>query len=550
MAWDWSDPTFVGIDSDLFGDGAAASTQPVDVYAEQRLALNQRWLNVGRRAVARFYRASSAAFDAGGNYSGERPVATISKAGRWIIPVWCDNELEAARFTVFANIGSRLTADAGFVFEGILFDPLMRPIGRVTSVENDTTGFESVQIDVELTRPYQNDAGFGRLVVYVQSRDAGDTTDNLDFDAAADLRLTCDASTPVNNVTPGPVDASPELRYAKDSETPNFFDFFGSDDDDPKGTGQTYLFPDQQLEYTPGGRLGVFDQRFMTYAQFRSASLELRYTAESINPIGQDSLAAKQTVDGPQSIELSQAPGAWRKRPRLLTLLPGDFESVNQQASWPTDYKMFWPVAVGDAADDTIVDESVLVCSDSPVLEVVLYVIATIDVLWQRNERLVKGACDWIFDASLSQFDLSDTDWTTPDDRGSVSHTATVGLFNTGAYRDSRFLRTKAIMHDFAASQGTSFGGTVGVADQAKWQYAYKEGLLFEEDLALITPIRFRVPTSSLTASARPARLTITAQYDDNTAEHEAIPGIDDAATLDEAFHLTLVGGAVFEVAQ
>lgn len=542
--FDFSGDVFVGLDSDIFGDGGA-DTQARDVYIAQRLRANQRYLNRGRSSAVRSFTATDAVFD-DADYPGERPFAGKDPFYPYVWPVYLRQGLSAAIVHLYYFAGSQglETAD-GVRYKLTLLDQLDQVLAEQSGTLSLSTAYEHTTITASLPRPFSRSPGIGLVILELQSLDDGASGITIEVSAVSELSTALTSNGQWGNIDPGPASDSPEVQYLLEDTGSATVDIFAIDDN---GTKEEIIFFGPNSYVQRPGSTALFDGRYLTYLQVRSAGLELQYDSDAIHPIGRGSLQAKQVERGPQAIEQASSPTALLKRPHLLSVGPGDFTDGKQQSSWPTDYRMRHPIAVGNGTSEfELIDDSFFVTTEDPDIELIALVIATVDISGGVNPAALEtGSSDWIFDLEAEQFDLSDSDWSTPTAIGGGVQTDTVKTFTTDWPR-SRFFRSKTILHDYSNVNGSLFSGGTAITAFRNWQFAFREGQLYPEDIALISAVRFRFPLTISDPSV-PVRLNVTAKYDDDTLEGlPALGGITSGSVLAESFHLTLVGFTLWE---
>ena len=549
MAFNADGSDFVGLDSDIFGDGDA-DTQALDVYLQQRLRGNQYYLNQNRRSVSRAFFSTSTAEDAT-TFNGERAFATIQPGDFVTIPIKLLRGLETVTIGGLAHVQTQNSGTDGVLYWLLVRDAFRNTIGIASGeLAIMSGGYEIPEIVCTLDRPYADAEAIGEVLLRIQSQDAGDSASNInDVANTQGLRWTANTAGYIANQTTSPSSSSPEQFYLQQDVSGALVDIFGVDDGGGK-TAADVVFPDRSLENSTA-LSSVFSLRHMSHIQVRSLWVQLGYEEDRFGRIGLGDLQAKQTVKGPLAITQAEAINQLNRSPRLLSWGPGDFTDSRQQSSWPTNYHMKWPIAHGDASSHVIIDDTFMGINTNPTFEVIAYVIPTVDIAGGVDVGgvgLVKGKASWVFDIDVEQFDTADSDWSTPTSIGSLSSdTRELGLFTTD-WPEARYLRTKTIMHDWSGSTGSFIAGNAS-SDFNLWQFACKEGILFEEDYRLIQVVRFRVEAAlAYSDTLTPVRFRLSAAYDDGTAEHPALGNVSAASTLDESLHLTLVGYSVWEV--
>lgn len=547
MAFDGLD--FVGLDADILGDGDT-DTQAVDVYVAQRLRANQYFLNAGRSSVARSYFNNGDAEDDDGAYAGERAICGMQPSYPIVIPIKLKRGLNAVTLNLLYNVNDQGVSGGGVDYSLQLRDRFRNTIQASNGTLTNAADGYTIQEARVTIRGYADTEGLGEVVFRIQSQDAGAKGSSVTITSAGGPRWVLSSAGSVFNASTSPATNDPSIEYLQSDDTGIAVDIFGVDDTGSKGSGNDIIFPDRE---GAGPELfsGAFSLRRLTYLQIRSISVGLEYEEDRFGRVGLGNLQAKQTIKGPTTIGQAEAINQFDRAPKLVSWGPGDYTDARQQASWATDIRLKWPIAIGDGAEDTIIDDTILATHENPSFEILMYVIATVEVsagLSVGVPESAEGKSDWIFDVTAEQFDTADSDWTTPISLG-TSQTTQVGI-NTyqNDYRFSRYLRSKTILHDYSGTTGSVFAGNAS-ANFDDWQWAYKEGQLYDEDFRLITPIRLRVD-STLTHpdTLTPIRLRVGATYDDGTVELEALGDVTAASSLGESFHLTVIGYTIYEI--
>lgn len=549
MAFNPDGSDFVGLDSDVFGDGDS-DTQALDVFIQQRLRGNQYYLNANRRSVSRSY-FGTATKENNGTFNGERPFGCIRPGDFATIPFKLYRGLASVTLGGLIHCQTQNSGTDGVRYWLLVRDQFRRTLGVASGeIAIMPDGYEMEEITCTLNRPFDNAEGLGEIVFRIQSQDAGDSGANISIGDTQGLRWTAASSGFISNQDPGPQTGSPEVLYLQQDDAGTTVDIFGVDDSGSKSSNDI-LFPGRS--YINSSALSTaFSFRYLSYLQVRSLYVRLQYVEDRFGRIGLGDLQARQTIKGPLAINQAEAINQYHRAPKLMSFGPGDYtDSTRQQGSWPTNYRLKWPIAVGDGTAQNIIDDTFMCINEDPTFEVIAYVIATVEIaggVEPVQNELVKGESDWIFAIDIEQFDTADINWTTPISLGTASSTEQVTLFTTD-WPKARFLRTKTILHDFSGTTGSPFAGNQS-SNFNEWEFATKEGLLFEEDYRLITALRFTVSGSlSYSDTLTPIRFRMSAQYDDGTADHPALGGISAASVLNESLHLTLVGYSIFEVA-
>jgi len=101
------------------------------------------------------------------------------------------------------------------------------------------------------------------------------------------------------------------------------------------------------------------------------------------------------------------------------------------------------------------------------------------------------GQADWTLAVSLEAPNSTDTDWLTPTVLASASRTITLGTHSSSVNLTpgaSRLLSMRRWNYVRATGPSTQ-----------TWDYIHRDGQLYREDLALITPVIIEVDASALT---------------------------------------------------
>lgn len=532
MAFDGTD--FVGLDEDCLGNGDA-DTLPLDAFLQQRIRGNQYYLAQGRNAVTCTFRQGTDAETA--KSAEDRPWASLRKSYPVCIPWRMSQGLDGMRLSGLWYVGGEGLENNDLDYWLSLRDPGRRELGSVNGSLAQDTAFELNDITLSLSQPYVGDAGYGMALFGIRSQDDGDTGNNVALNSNA-FSMTSQANGDL------PSTAYYRAWLSRDSDGQGI-DFFGVDSNGSKEE-VAFGWP-TNVANAIAGVTPIYSIRHLTYMMARSIELEPTYGPDSITPIGLDSLAAKQPVLGRRAIEQAQHSNTLYRRPRCLAWGPAGDRYSNQQSSWPSTFHQRWPIADGDpTTPQTLIDTPVIVDSDSPVIEFAMFVIPTIAVFGQPGAQRVlqQGEIDWEFVATVEGFDTADASWSTPTSYGTTTRTQTTKIYGMGPF--TPFLHSKGILHDYYSAQGLFEPTAAGTQDD--WQFAFREGQLFDGDLPLIQQVTIRVSTSSLTSLEVPLRLKLTAEHDVGSLTFE--PGITNpsATGIYDWIHCTCVGWSIWQV--
>lgn len=543
MALDGTD--FRPLDADCVGND---TDQAVDVFVEQQTLSNRQFLTSGRSPVhCTFYQNPSVASNAEDQYfPGDRPISSIAFSAPVYVPFYVGVGLRKINvypfFITWAMNPSRASGDpaaAPFVDVMLsLFDPRDRLIKRTSiAAQGLQDGVAGNKYPIymgsqdlaawvlDLGTPYRDTPGYGRLEISVRSRleeigpEIRISTGQPAYSNNSAWITQGSHRIPISNPRPG--DEAPEVQALVGVNSNETYDILGVIPD--TSTESVFIWPPANI------RSRELDVWHLSYIVFRDIAIEPVYDVQSISPQSRAAILPWEPVRSDVPMGTAQAPPAIYQRKKLIAWGPPGYIPEGRAENWPGLYHTRWTSA-GGAGVFNLIDESILIDAESGTLDIVFFVCVT---RWnQAFQQVENETAVWDFTADLLSFDVSDSDWSTPDSHGTISEEIVVPMWKTlpanapilaGAY-------LRKIGYD------VGFGS---LPDFTSWFFPTKEGQVFDADKPYIFPVKISVDFSEIDVDTL-YRLRLTGERTGG----EFPPTIGDPADL---IVLQLIGYTVWQ---
>jgi len=535
--------SFVGIDDDAVTEDECVST-----WLLQRIRSNNLYLASGRNSATCTFKASSTgALDTN---TGHRPYASITS---WVsvfahrVPLVPG--LKQLRLCGAYNVQSEgsTQSDVDVKIElmrnGVMLGELITTLANTDN--SGTPSFEDFDKTLTLDEVYRGTQSWATLVMWVRSRDGGSSTgiDASDMLPYLQSALITSTNNDFSYTSSGPSSSSPEVHYLRMPNESTAVDIWGVDYNGSSGEMVWVNPPAASLTFDYSAAV-AFDERYMSYAQFRSISIEHVYDVSSVDDPERASLYAQTAIRGRSVGKLPSGLKQINRRQRLLGFGPsgsnididGNYERTSNQ--WPDNYAEFWRYATGDDGQTTLIDDVFMVDGENPIVTVDMLLIGTSmsAAVYQgaiKNPLSNAGRGSWEFSATVKQLDDGDTSWASATTVGSASAPVIeFPLYPTGVQQEFPFLYTKHLLHNFADVTGSTYNNVA---------FAFKEGMLGPNDMLLVVPVQVSIQLSSFTSrQMMPVRLTVDAGVDTiDLAPARFQTGAD-------TVHLTCVGWSAY----
>lgn len=500
MAGSFDGSDFVGLDSDILGDGTTdATTRFLTTYTENRIDGNARYLR--RR----------------NNYVGDAPL--IDRASRrihssyywtalrtWVVPI--DKSLKSIRALALAAIDAddRESRDG----QEALLDVKLELLDFRDTEESWSGSGSLSQYDIELTDIYPTRAGYGLLILWgkathIDTVDASSDASGVDvlgelgfFDQSA-------TSTFLDSITADRfiriTDSDGGFSYANNA---GVWDVVAKSDDNPATgtTGETILAVQPPIS---GNASRSLESITLSYIEPVSYALRFEYDdtvqtdgwrPKSAIEMRQHDKVLGQHTSGHQRNLTS---GVYSRR-RIQYLGPdGDTPSAS---NWPTDYKERFPLVYGNVTGT--LDEGTFRLDANDQRFECRFVMASSHIVnegFLNQDALLrnkKATAEW--DLTLTVYQLTSSGWTS-----AASRTVTQII----DHWPSSYAGNVPILQ----SLYWAWYSDLGVSDD---NYRMKEGHLYESDfdnpLGVLRPYSVSVDLSDVTVDiTKPLRFKLTA---------------------------------------
>ena len=569
MAFDGSD--FKGLDSDVVtsNDG---DDEVLDTWLEHRLRGNEYYLLQGRESISwQPWAGSSSLTD---YQSGDRPYASLEWSTILCVPWVFEPTLSSIIFDLYHRVGSTGSNAEDYQIKIELRDAEFKLIGGAEETLSNTSAssptWQTHRIEVDVDRQVRKrQTGF--LIVWGRSRvdsiyDSGDRLFEGKYEnywvnadpGLGDVWLTDSGNAPGTNY-----EHEIALISVEDSGnnpiTSVALDVWRTADDpldasSPPQGAFCYPTPKYVSAVTEFGNY-YFERYYISYLQLRSICIE------PVHTIGEQGYPSEQIranipVKGSAATAHARLARSAIARPKPLWIGPEPraANSESEGAEWIThSYGERWRwLTASDVSVSAGVlsDATVFLDVDDPHVDVWLWVIG-VHLLDRWNlgslswltqtaeldaERLFSEAAtaSWSLEVEVEQLDNGDASWASATSLGTASTSVRLTHHPDDPLGAWPFLFQQWLL--------------AGRDDASDYDYVYREGQLFEPDMALLRPVRVSVPLSGLDTAARlgrPCRLIVRAQYDGDPV-FPLIANPDDNRNSADYLRLVCVGASAW----
>lgn len=519
MAINLDGTDFAGLDSDLFGDGSDDdNSRFLSTYQERRIDANARylWENGWRIGYAPVMKAST---------STGKPHLSVEPTTYMHVPIWLDPTDTSIKVRFLAQVDDNASTGNAEMTCKLQVGPLE---SETAFGESDNIVHEVSLEDLEIATP-----GFYPMALWLSSTgdlqevDSGNgTSTGATFDffdstidvgsGSLDLSAHVDDST-IIEMGSAAISVTPLHQQSGTKQVPVDFG-----DNPYPGDSVTYIAYDASYIRILGMEIQVERDADRTGSQYWSLKDEAECFA--LEPVlGQHTGKHGVNADG-----IYQAPRC---------VMVGPKGTRNPESSWPADYHSRWTWVWGDTGG-TLLDEVAKLDREASELKVNGYFGAAHLVSVFRTSRLETLQDDaavgsWDITASVEQIGAGET-WAS----GSIelaSETQTIDIDHYPTTKNSTWPLLQQLWWAY-------FSDGSGKANELN-TYVWREGQLWERDLALLEPFAFSLDLSDVDLDGF-VRIQITASL--NSATYDATTGTS-AERADERLILLNTGTTAWE---
>jgi hypothetical protein len=479
-AYDGTD--FVGID-----DASYADAQPVDAWLDQRIRGNNLYLERNQQYVTNAFLSGDVAPADGAPYYQCRPWCSVDWSAPICIPFWLESGMSGADMSLWSY-----ASGTGAIQLNVTASRLDRVIASDAAsfsgdIESEGQQALSATIQSGLTRQE-----WGSVQIWVQSI-VDDTAT-----ATLDLTLLGRSSTRIINTDTA-------ITYASNLPTASSLDVSALITTD--GVATDLLAANTTSgDLLGGGIIGASStvgQHPMSYLQCRSAAIRSKYSGQEL-PVSAASLAARRAVRGAESTKIAQQVQVAYDRKSLIAWGPSGYLPPERTEEWPALMPMRFRGVQANAAtgiSSALAQTAIMWRREGGTMHVALHLVG---VYHGGSPGADVGSSDWTLSVSLETPNASDTDWSSATVLASGSRTMSIGTHSSSVNLTpgaSRLLSMRRWNYVRASGPSTQ-----------TWDYIHRDGQLYREDLALITPVVIEVDASSL-ATGDMGMLRVDADY-------------------------------------
>ncbi len=371
---------FVAIDeTDGIGDGGSYS-QPVSSGKQNRIQGNTMYLAAGPVCTCFTPVVNNSSVTAA---TGDRPWASIewSSVGLWLIPM--SRGFAGVRLGGIYNVMGN-----GTNLAGARLKVQLGPTSQFRDLPNTDNGgpqYKSIFPNPEdgdfTIEPITDDnGGFIPLFIWIQSRDdgprSGATVEIFGRNWYVESRI---PTTVFDNSTSGnPFSAdSMETQYLRTTDATPFIGKRWDILHNVNGINNeaVTIYP------ADAASNDAFDAQmyYQSFVQFRGLFIKPIYQTRSIADLPQSALEGQLSFSGPIAQRQARATTRLFKRPRLLKVGPEGVLSLdaNFERYSGVDYAYRWPFVDGDSGTITLIEDSVFLDAQDPIIHLEILAIAT-----------------------------------------------------------------------------------------------------------------------------------------------------------------------------
>jgi len=514
MAYDGSD--FVGIDDQAYDDG-----YPVDTWLDQRIRANNVYLEQNQQYIVNAFLSGTVAPSDGSPYYQMRPWCSIDWSAPIVVPMWLESGMSGADMSIWAYASS----GDGTVQLSLTGGDIQRVIANdVTSfsgdIESEGNAILSATVQSGLARQE-----WGSLQLWVQSTAGSSATATLDL-------------TTLGRTATRIINADTAISYPSSLPTASSLDVSALVTAD--GVVTDLLAANTATGDLLGGdvigAVSTVDQYPITYLQCRSAGIRSKYTGQEI-PVSAASLAARRAIRGSDETKLAQQVQSAYDRRSLIAWGPQGYLPPERDEEWPGLMPMRFQGVQSNAAAgiaSCLAQTACLWRRDGGTMYVALHLVG----IYHGDSPGTAGSTDWSLSISLEAPNGTDTDWSSPAVLTSADRTVSIPTHSSSVNLTPGASRLLSMRR-------WNYSQTTGPSSQ-NWLYIHRDGQLYREDLALITPVIIEVDASDLTTGDM-GMLRVDADYQSGTFTGFSRPSGTTPAQLGYQLELVCTGYSIWQ---